>query len=168
MGPKTHVRRAVPADIAAIMRMKRAMMALDGLADFPLTGEAQLLRDVFGPEPIYSVVVADDGHAVVGMAIYSEKRVTGCAEPIAFLQDLFVEETRRLQGIGWSLVRRVAADARARGMEMFELNVRADNPACGFYRRIGFAHLVQCHTYKSDIPNLDLVAEHARQRAAAM
>ena len=168
MGNMTHVRRAVPADIAAVMRMKHTLMASDGLADFPCSSEQQLLRDVFGSDPIYSVVVADDGNAIIGMAIYSQKRVTGCDEPIVYLQDLFVEESRRLQGNGWRLVQRVVADARERGMTMIELNVRADNPACGFYRRIGFAHLSQCLTYKSDVPTLLKLAEHARDLAVAI
>jgi ribosomal protein S18 acetylase RimI-like enzyme len=168
MGSMIHVRRAVPADIPAVMHMKRALMAMDGLADFPCPGEQHLLRHAFGSEPLYSVVVADDGDAVIGMAIYSKKHSTGCAVPIVYLQDLFVEEARRLQGIGRRLVQRVATDARERGMVMFELNVRADNPACGFYRRIGFDHLSQCLTYTSNGPTLIQLAERAQNLAVAI
>jgi len=167
MGPMTHVRQAVPADVPTVMRMKRALMDLDGLASLPTVDMRQWLIDLFGSEPRYSVVVAEKGNAVVGMAIYSGKCVAGYAEPIAHLQDLFVDEAHRRQGIGSRILQLVAADARERGMSMIELNVRANNPAREFYRRIGFEHLSQCLTYVVSGSTLIELADFASKLAVA-
>lgn len=44
----------------------------------------------------------------------------------------------RGKGLGAALLRRAAADARARGAERLFLEMRANNPARGLYARIGF------------------------------
>jgi predicted N-acetyltransferase YhbS len=167
MGHVAHVRRAVPADIPAIMRMKSALMALDGLNNIPCASEQYWRRDAFGPEPRYSIVVAHKGNAIVGMAIYSQKYISGWVEPVAFLQDLFVEEAHRRQGIALRILQLVAVDARERGMLMIELNVRADNPARGFYSRIGFEHMAQCATYMMCGPTLVQLSELDRNLSVA-
>ncbi len=78
---------------------------------------------------------------------------------MVFLQDLFVEEDYRRQGVARALMARVAAYACELGSPIVELTVRADNPAQHFYLRTGFPPLPQCLTYVLAGPALAALAE---------
>jgi ribosomal protein S18 acetylase RimI-like enzyme len=96
---------------------------------------------------------------VIGMAVCSQRTITGWIGPVVFLQDLFVDEDYRRHGVARALMARVATYARELGSPIVELTVRATNPAQHFYRRTGFAHLPQCLTYVLAGPALTALAE---------
>jgi len=156
-----HVRPAIPGDIPAMMRMKRALAALDGHADVFRASEYQWARDIFGAEPRFSALIAQHEHATVGMAIYSQKHITGWTGPTIYLQDLFVKEGYRRQGVAKALLQKVAASLAGERLGQIELNVRADNPARDFYQRMGFEHISICMTYVIGGPALAQLASVA-------
>lgn len=142
------VRDAKPADIPALMRLKRALAEGEDSLHAVRADAANWLRDGFGPHAGFSAFVAECGDAVVGMATCSRRVITGWDGPVLFLQDLYVEAGHRQHGIAGALIARVAALARDIGSPIVELTVRADNPiAQDFYRRSGFMALPQCLTY---------------------
>ena len=59
--------------------------------------------------------------------------------PGIFVEDLFVTEAARGQGVGRLLLARLAALARERGCASLSLVVLDWNPARAFYDRLGFA-----------------------------
>lgn len=141
------IRRAMRADIPALMRMKRALLALEGLTDFPCATAQDWLRDAIATGSCCSAVVAAQEGVVVGMATYNRKQIPGVAASILYLQDLFVDEDHRRLGIARRLLQHVAGEAVEQGATLIELNVAADNPAREFYQRIGFQPVPQCLTY---------------------
>ncbi len=155
------VRAALPSDIPALMRLKRALAAgEDGLHVVSAT-EADWLRDGFGPHAGFTAFVAEISDAVIGMATCSQRTVTGWNGPVMFLQDLFVEPAYRGHGVAGALVARVAALAHERGSPIVELTVRADNPSAQrFYQRNGFQPVPQCLTYVLAGPALVELAGH--------
>ena len=148
------IRRAVRGDIPALMRMKRALMALDGLTDFPCATEQDWLRDAIGPQGCCNAVVATHQDAAVGLVTYNHRPLPGVAASILYVQDLFVEESQRRCGVATRLMRYVAGAAVELGATLIELNVAADNPARHFYHRIGFQSVPQCLTYVLAGPTL--------------
>jgi ribosomal protein S18 acetylase RimI-like enzyme len=151
------VRPAEPADIPALMRLKRLLAADENSLHAVRASAADWLRDGFGPYPGFTAFVAEieGGKAVVGMATLSRRTITGWSGPVVFLQDLYVEPDYRKHGIARALVARVAAFAHDLGSPIVELTVRADNPAQEFYRRSGFEHLPHCLTYVLAGPALE-------------
>ncbi|WP_036262916.1 GNAT family N-acetyltransferase [Methylocapsa aurea] len=65
-------------------------------------------------EPMHCVV-ATDGDAIVGIAQFLFHRSTWTPGDYCYLQDLFVLETRRGNGVGRALIEAVVARAKAQG-----------------------------------------------------
>jgi ribosomal protein S18 acetylase RimI-like enzyme len=141
------VRKAAPADIPALMRLKRLLAEGENSLHAVRASAADWLRDGFGPLPGFCAFVAEADGAVVGMATCSRRIITGWNGPVIFLQDLFVEPAHRRRGIARTLTACVAALACELGSPIVELTVRSDNPAQAFYRKNGFEPLPQCLTY---------------------
>ena len=154
-----HIRAAQPADVLALMRLKRLLAEAEDSLHAVRASPTDWLRDGFGPHAGFIAYVAEVGSVVVGMATCSRRTITGWNGPILFLQDLFVEPGHRRCGIAEALMARVAALARELGSPIVELTVRADNnPAQTFYQRAGFQPLPQCLTYVLAGPALDALA----------
>jgi GNAT superfamily N-acetyltransferase len=65
-------------------------------------------------EPMHAALAAHDG-AVVGLVHYIEHRSCWTIGNYMYLQDLFVDPTRRGQGLGRALIEHVYAEATSRG-----------------------------------------------------
>ena len=159
-----HVREAAPADISALMRLKRLLALGEDSLHAVRASEIDWLRDGFGPDAGFCAFVAETpaaaGHAVIGMATCSRRTLTGWNGPVLFLQDLIVEADYRRHGVAAALVARVAALAREIGSPIVELTVRADNKtAQRFYADKGFMPVPQCLTYVLAGPALLTLAE---------
>jgi ribosomal protein S18 acetylase RimI-like enzyme len=155
------VRAALPSDIPALMRLKRALAAGEDGLHVVRASEADWLRDGFGPHAGFTAFVAEISDVVIGMTTCSARTITGWNGPVLFLQDLFVEPAYRGHGVADALVARVAALAHERGSPIVELTVRADNPAAQrFYERNGFQPVPQCLTYVLAGPALVELAGH--------
>lgn len=160
-----HIRAAQPADVPALMRLKRLLAQAEDALHAVRADAADWLRDGFGPHAGFTAYVAEIGSAIVGMATCSRRTITGWNGPILFLQDLFVEPAHRRCGIAEALMARIAALAHEVGSPIVELTVRADNNlAQAFYQRAGFQPLPQCLTYVLAGPALEELA--GRDRAS--
>jgi ribosomal protein S18 acetylase RimI-like enzyme len=158
------VRAAQPADIAALMRLKRALAQGEDSLHAVRATEADWLRDGFGDNTGFTAFVAENAESIIGMATCSRRTITGWIGPVIFLQDLFVEPAFRQHGVARALTARVAALARELRSPIVELTVRAENPAQGFYLRNGFQPVPQCLTYVLSGPALEALAEHDKEQ----
>jgi ribosomal protein S18 acetylase RimI-like enzyme len=162
------VRPATPADIPALMRLKRLLAENENSPHVVRASAADWLRDGFGEHAGFSAFVAEQDGVVVGMATCSGRVITGWNGPVIFLQDLFVEPAHRRRGIARALTARVAAYACQLGSPIVELTVHADNPAQNFYRQNGFMALPQCLTYVIAGPALTSLAALDEQNQDAL
>jgi len=162
------VRTAEPADVPALMRLKRLLARDENSLHAVRASAEDWLRDGFGPLAGFTAFVAalTQPHIVVGMATCSRRTITGWSGPVIFLQDLYVEADHRKRGIASALVARVAAYAHELGSPIVELTVRADNPAQAFYQRNGFQNLPHCLTYVLGGPALAALADRDKDKVA--
>jgi GNAT superfamily N-acetyltransferase len=133
------IRAATAADAGTIVRMIRALAEYERLLDRVRIEEADVLRDGFGPRPCFECLLAERAGDTVGFALYMTDYSTFDGRPGIFVEDLFVTEAARGQGVGRMLLARLAALARERGWASLSLVVLDWNPARAFYRRLGFA-----------------------------
>jgi GNAT superfamily N-acetyltransferase len=103
--------------------------------------EADVLRDGFGPNPRFEVLFAELNGTPVGFALFFPNYSTWEGRSGVYLEDIFVEESARRNGIGRKLIAALARIARERGFVRIDLSVLDWNPARGFYRRLGFRQL---------------------------
>ncbi|MFK4728638.1 GNAT family N-acetyltransferase [Agromyces mediolanus] len=149
------LRRARPADLAAIMRLERDTFADDAWPEdamrrelgsehgyylVAVDGEAE--ADSAGDEPT-DADGADSERADASGAVYAyagllAPRGSGQGD----IQTIAVDPEHRGTGLGRVLMQALIAEARRRDAEHVFLEVRADNPvARGLYASLGFAEL---------------------------
>jgi ribosomal protein S18 acetylase RimI-like enzyme len=160
------VRPAAPADVPALLRLKRELAILENAQSVLRASAQDWRRDGFGPQARFTAFVAEHAGKVVGMVTASERYYTSWAACTLYIQDIYVEPDWRGRGIGAALLGCVAALALERGSPLVELTVREDNPARGLYGRLGF-HQVQCANYVIAGPELAKLAAPVRARPVA-
>jgi GNAT superfamily N-acetyltransferase len=156
------IRAATPADTPVIARLIRALAEYERLADEVVFDESQLQQHLFGPRPYAEVLLAEDGAAVVGFALFFHNFSTFVGQPGIYLEDLFVEAEYRGRGHGKALLAALAKLAVARGCGRVEWAVLDWNePSIRFYRSLGAAPNDGWIVYRLTPPALQTLAAHA-------
>lgn len=139
------LRRAVPADLDAIMAIEDATFPDDAWSRDSMSGE---LANEHG----YYLVAEDETGAIDAYAGLLAPRGGEQGD----IQTIAVAERARRHGLGRTLVLALLAEARNRGIREVFLEVRADNaPAQELYRALGFEQLaVRPRYYKGGIDAL--------------
>jgi GNAT superfamily N-acetyltransferase len=134
----TRIRTATAADVSQILAFIRALAEYERAPDAVTATEAGLLRDGFGPNPIYQCLIADHDGQPAGFALYFFNYSTWKGRPGIYLEDLFVQPEFRGLGIGKALLQQVAAIAVQKDCPRLQWEVLDWNtPAIDFYRAMG-------------------------------
>ena len=134
----TTIRTATEADVPQILAFIRALASYERAPDAVTATEQGLLRDGFGPNPIYFCLIAEHDSRPAGFALYFFNYSTWLGRPGIYLEDLFVEPEFRGLGIGKALLKQVAAIAMEKNCPRLQWEVLDWNtPAIEFYRAMG-------------------------------
>jgi GNAT superfamily N-acetyltransferase len=156
------IRDATGADAGTIVQMIRALAEYEHLLDRVRIEEADVLRDGFGPRPCFACLLAERDGEAVGFALYMTEYSTFDGRSGIFVEDLFVTEAARGQGVGRMLLARLAALARERGGGSLSLMALDWNPARAFYHRLGFAEAKGWLPYRMSGAALERLAAEDR------
>ena len=97
---------------------------------------------------LHALLAEVDGEAA-GMAIFFFNYSTFLTRWGIYLEDLVVRPTYRGQGIGYGLLKRLAAHAHERGCERLDWSVLDWNePAIDFYHKLGARHMKEWNTMR--------------------
>ena len=136
------IRPAVPGDEEALFGLIQALAQYARLTH-EVSGSAEALRGhLFGARPAAHALLAEHaaGGAVtpVGFALYFTNYSTFRTRPGVYLEDLFVIDSHRRQGVGRALLAEIIRIAEANGAGRVEWTVLQRNEsAISFYRRFG-------------------------------
>lgn len=130
------IRRANSGDVKHVLNLIKELAVYEKAPDEVVVTEDILLRDGFGPNPLFHCYVAETADGKIpGMALYYIKYSTWKG-PCVFLEDIIVSQTERRSGIGKLLFEQVMKDARDRGALRMEWQVLDWNkPAIKFYEK---------------------------------
>ncbi len=132
------IRPATERDVPLILSFIRQLAEYERLLDAVKATEEALRGTLFGPKPVWEVLIAEDNGTPVGFALFFQNYSTFLAQAGLYLEDLFVIPSARGKGIGKLLLERLAQLAIERGYGRVEWAVLDWNaPAIGFYRRLG-------------------------------
>ncbi len=132
------IRPGGPSDVPAIAELIRGLARYERLEREVTMTEARLEAALFGPRPYAETLIAESDGQAVGFALFFHTFSTFLAKPGIYLEDLYVVETHRAQGIGRLLLARLAAIAVERDCGRLEWAVLDWNQdAIGFYERLG-------------------------------
>jgi GNAT superfamily N-acetyltransferase len=153
------VRPATPADAGLIVSLVKELAAYEKEPESSVRlTEADVLRDGFGPHPRFEALLAGRDGRADGLALFFHNYSTWEGRSGIYLEDLFVRESARGQGLGRALLQRLAAIAVERQCRRLDLWVLHWNPTREFYRRLGFRHMDEWLPYRLDEAGLARLA----------
>ncbi|HVC57040.1 MAG TPA: GNAT family N-acetyltransferase [Stellaceae bacterium] len=144
------VRAATAADVPLLLRLIRELAAYERAPDAVVASEDDLLRHGFGPDPLFAAILAFLDGEPAGTALFHTRFSTWLGRPGLYLEDLYVTEPARGQGVGRRLMARLAAIAVERGWGRIDFHVLDWNPARHFYERLGMSHHAEWLRYGGD------------------
>jgi GNAT superfamily N-acetyltransferase len=137
---KAAVRAALPTDSGAIVAMIGQLAAFEEPGTAIALTEAAVLRDCFGAQRKFRVLMAEAEAGPCGLVTLLDGYSSWAAAPTLIVHDLFVMEMARGLGVGRLLLAEAARLALAEGCCRLDVNVVSWNAAAmGFYRSLGFA-----------------------------
>lgn len=157
------LRDATAADAALILEFIRELAEYEREPDAVITTETDLLRDGFGPEPRFHVVIAEWEGEPAAFAFYFFNYSTWRGRIGLYLEDLFVRPKFLGRDIGKTLLAhlaRIAVEKQCYGMRWQVLDW--NEPAIKFYEALGATFLREWLTVRLDGEPLRRLAAHAK------
>jgi GNAT superfamily N-acetyltransferase len=132
------IRPAQSEDAIAIFALIQELAAYEKLTH-QVTGTAEALSEhLFGSNACAEALVVERQNQLIGFALFFKNYSTFLTKPGLYLEDLYVQEAYRGQGIGKALLKAVAQIAQARGYGRMEWSVLDWNEtAIAFYKKMG-------------------------------
>ena len=155
------IRQAEEEDVPEILELIKALAEFENLSEEVVATEELLKITLFGINSPAEVQIAFDKNKTLGFALYFRSFSTFLGRPGIYLEDLYVRENARGKGVGEALLRRLAQRTREIGGGRLEWAVLNWNePAIGFYQKMGAAPLEEWTTYRVNGKNLQELAEN--------
>lgn len=161
--PASDVRPGTEADLAFVYESIRGLAEFEKLEHL-FTGTVDALREhLFGPRPSCELLIAREGDARAGYALYFTTYSTFLTKPGLFLEDLYVLPERRGHGHGRALLVELARIAVSRGCGRLEWSVLEWNSrAIAFYDSLGAGPVSGWIPYRLDGEALQALGSQVR------
>jgi GNAT superfamily N-acetyltransferase len=132
-----NIRKGNPEDMKAVLELIQELADFEKESDAVVVTVEDLVRDGFGPAPLFDVFVAEVEKEIVGIALYYYRYSTWKGKTI-HLEDLIVKEKMRGTGLGYALYSEVIKQGKKDKVRRIEWNVLDWNtPAVEFYKKSG-------------------------------
>ena len=132
------IRPATPVDVRLILDFIHDLAEYERAPEAAVATEADILRDGFGPQPIFRCVIAEWDGQPAGFALFFYNYSTWQGRPGLYLEDLFVRIEFRGKWIGKALLVYLAQVAVRENCGRFQWQVLDWNtPAIDFYESLG-------------------------------
>jgi len=132
------IRSARPDDAGLVLHFIKALAEYEKLSHEAVATEADILRDLFAPDPKVFCEIAEWEAEPVGFTLWFYTYSTFQGRHGIWLEDLFVDPSMRGKGIGKSLMINLARRCVAEGLGRFEWWVLDWNePSIEFYKSQG-------------------------------
>ena len=146
-----HIRPAVESDTPEIFAMINELAAYEKAPEEVTSTEEDVRTHLFGDSPrVYTLIAEVDG-VVQGMAMWFLNYSTWHGRHGIWLEDLYVREPMRGNGIGTALLKELAKIAVDNDYRRVEWTVlRSNEPSIRFYRSIGAHDMGEWTTMRLD------------------
>ena len=129
------IRKGAPNDVPSLLKLIKELAIYEKAENEVIVTEDILLRDGFGDNPLYHLVVAEYEGEVMGIALYYYAYSTWKGRYL-YLEDFVVKESMRGKGIGKPLFEYLVNIAKDEGVKRMGWQVLDWNePAIEFYKR---------------------------------
>jgi len=150
------IRAARPEDVPLILQFVRELAEYEKLSGDVSATEEQLRQTLFGAKPYAAALLGYDQGEPVGFAVYFFAYSTFRAQPILYVEDVFVRPKQRGRGFGRALFLEMFRIAKREGCGRVDWNVLDWNtPSITFYERLGakmHREWLKCSLLLKDLP----------------
>jgi GNAT superfamily N-acetyltransferase len=158
------IRPATPDDIPLILAFIRELAEYERAPEQAIAKPEDLLRDGWGPQPKFRVVIAEWQGASAGFALFFYNYSTWQGRPGIYLEDLFVRPQFRGKGIGKALLVHLAQIAVRENCGRFQWQVLDWNtPSIDFYKSLGAVVMQEWLTMRVEGDALEKLAAQSKQ-----
>jgi GNAT superfamily N-acetyltransferase len=154
------IRPAELEDVPVILTLIKELADYEKLLHEVVATEKLLKETLFGDNSNAEVLLAYSANQVLGFALYFRTFSTFLGRPGIYLEDLYVREFARGNGIGEALLRRLARvtlEMEGGRLEWSVLNW--NEPAIGFYKKLGAVPLNEWTMFRVTGEKLKELAE---------
>ena len=145
-----NIRRGNPQDMQAVLGLIQELAEFEKEPDAVLVTVDDLIRDGFGPVPLFHVFVAEVESEIVGIALWYYRFSTWKGKTI-HLEDLVVKDKMRGTGLGYALYSEIIKQGKKDQVRRVEWNVLDWNaPAIEFYEKSGAKVLKDWYVVQMD------------------
>lgn len=132
------IRKSTPAEVNAIVRLMRDFAEYEDLAEYCEITEQRLHDVMFGEDAFVEGLVAFHGEEPIAYAMFYPYFASFRGQCGYYLEDIFIAEDFRRNGLGEAMIRIIARLARQRGFDRIDFQVLEWNtPAVKFYEKLG-------------------------------
>lgn len=125
-------------ELPELLALLRAKAEFDGNVQSFVATTDSLRAALFSESPMAKAIVAVESGSVVGMATFYATFSSFIAKPCIWLDDLYVYEAHRSNGVGRALVKYLSALAHEQGCGRIDWVVATNNnQGRKFYARLG-------------------------------
>jgi GNAT superfamily N-acetyltransferase len=163
------IRKGNPEDMEAVLGLIQELAHFEKEPDAVLVTVDDLIRDGFGPVPLFHVFVAEiendsseSEHAkqIVGIALYYYRFSTWKGKTI-HLEDLVVKDKMRGTGLGYALYSEIIKQAKKDKVRRIDWNVLDWNtPSIEFYEKSGAKVLDEWRVAQMDEESINYFVEN--------
>ena len=159
--PMLNIRPATIDDVGLILQFIRELAEYEREPHAVTATEADLVRDGFGTDPKFRVLIAEWDAKPAGFALYFFNYSTWLGRPGLYLEDVFVRPEFRGKGIGKSLLLHLARLAVQENCGRFQWQVLDWNtPSIKFYESLGAKVMKEWLTMRVEGEALKRLAEY--------
>ena len=154
------IRKGRPDDMEAVLGLIQELAEFEKEPDAVLVTVDDLIRDGFGPVPLFHVFVAEVESEIVGIALYYYRFSTWKGKTI-HLEDLVVKDKMRGTGLGYALYSEIIKQAKKDKVRRIDWNVLDWNtPAIEFYEKSGAKVLEEWRVAQMDEAAINYFVEN--------
>lgn len=154
------VRRAKRADAKTVVELVVGLADFERLEPPDRNAKRRLVTDIFDKK-LASVLIASIGKRPVGYALYFYTYSSFVARPTLYLEDIFVKEEHRHEGVGRVLFMRCVQEAARLGCGRMEWQVLTWNvKAMRFYETLGARKIGDLRLFRLGRKSILSLAKH--------
>jgi len=143
------IRRAEEGDVPVLLQFIKKLALYERLSHVVTATEEILRRNLFGEKSVAEAILAEYQGAAAGFAVYFYNFSTFEGKPGIFIEDIYVDESHRGEGLGLAMFMHIARLAKGQGCGRLEWSVLDWNEsAIRFYENLGAEPLSDWTTYR--------------------
>lgn len=137
LNPNLTIRSANKKDAKLIVNFIKKLAKYEKLSHKVRVTEAKIIGSIFIRKEA-EVLIADFNNKPVGFALFYKSYSTFLGQANLYLEDIFVNEDMRNQGIGKAFFKVLSQISKERGYQRFEWScLKWNKPSLAFYKKLG-------------------------------